>query len=424
MRPVTGGAADGRMRAEREYADEPPESTASASRGWLVSALFHLCLALLVFAGADAVRHVERDRLYTYEPSAGAARDARERLDALAAGLTAEADDKRAHWDNLVSQALMAGDIAAARGLMLSARAMLDAEGSAAIARAARDDDDDAELESAALSVLTPGARARYQAMVPLLARRSGADTQRAARPLAILGDGREFEAHAVAALAREDAPMLALTISGLGAALRTQMRPEALAGASLVRAGLNGGRLQPGFNADLETLARRALPRERFAQEAASGAARGERDTVALYDSAFRASVDPQALVALEDAFARIGALAGPVGAETALALIAHARALEDIARLNLLLVASPDRAAAMARFRAPDGAVPAAARGWLRWTQPLLISASIAAAAFATLAALSAWAFLSLVWRGLAAISLIEPRQRFRRGLVRSLE
>ncbi|MGE3142975.1 MAG: hypothetical protein AB7L65_06610, partial [Hyphomonadaceae bacterium] len=168
--------------------------------GLWAAALFHVCLAILPLAAAYAAYLVSHERLYTYHPSPAAARAARAGLERLAAGFIEPGEDRRLAWDNLIVGELMSNDIHAARGFLLSARTMLRGADAGQLTRALGGDRRDADLEAAALALLTPSTRARYLATVPLLSRSEGLTKRRPLSP-PLVGDATDLAADAEADL-------------------------------------------------------------------------------------------------------------------------------------------------------------------------------------------------------------------------------
>ncbi|MEJ0059514.1 MAG: hypothetical protein WDM79_08070 [Terricaulis sp.] len=174
---------------------------AGPSRGWRpeahrrapVAALgvwgaffFNICLALLPAATAAGFFIVARDHLYTYDRTDASARTVRAKVESIAGELILLDFDRQRQWDDLVAMELIDGDISAARGFLLSARAMLPPRDANELNRNLRAGADDAEIELAALNLLTPGTRARYEATVPLLSRPLGQRVRAAARDAAL----------------------------------------------------------------------------------------------------------------------------------------------------------------------------------------------------------------------------------------------
>ena len=158
--------------------------------------VFNLCCVALPIAATAAFFVIERDNLYAYELSPSGQRAVSARVERLASEMIHLDFDRLNQWDDLVAMELMNGDIAAARGYLLSARNMLPAREANLVSRRVRANSADADIEAAALELLTPGTRARYESTVPLLGRRaaSGALAPRPQAPPPALGDQRDFE--------------------------------------------------------------------------------------------------------------------------------------------------------------------------------------------------------------------------------------
>src|SRR5262245_11670835 len=115
-----------------DWPDEEPKRRGPL--GLWGAALFNICALVLPLAGAYAVHVVERDRLYTYDATPGARRAARASLEHLAERLVQPGEDRREQWDSRVAIELMEDDIPAARGMLVSARAMLPGEDAGRVA--------------------------------------------------------------------------------------------------------------------------------------------------------------------------------------------------------------------------------------------------------------------------------------------------
>src|SRR5690606_30576670 len=143
---------------------------------------------------------IARDQLFAYEYSEAGARAISARVEKLNASLIQVDFDRQRQWDNMVAMELMANDPAAARGFLLSGAEMLPPRSAAVLRRAAADGAGDAAIEVAALQLLLPGTRERYQANVQLLSLRPSASPTAAATS-ETLGDPRDFELMARALL-------------------------------------------------------------------------------------------------------------------------------------------------------------------------------------------------------------------------------
>src|SRR5262249_50040721 len=131
----------------------------------------------------------------------------------------------------------------------------------------------DADIELAALDLLTPGARARYETNVPLLSRRtaSGVSTTRPVTPPESLGDARDFELMASSMLADSDSDPLHFTITGLGLGLGGALTPRMQAGASALLAASRDSNFDGAFAQEITAKIGAAAPQDQFRAEALS---------------------------------------------------------------------------------------------------------------------------------------------------------
>lgn len=386
----------------------PDEPVRRGPLGLWASALFNICVFVLPLAGAYAAMIVERDRLYTYAPTEGAARASRQELGRLAAALPG-APDRRERWDDYVASALMEGDLQAARGFVLSARAMLPGSAAGGIAGSG-----DAEVESAALALLTPGTRARYESHVPLLARRATSETTRVApRPFIMTGDAADFEAAALRDLEDPDSDHLAFVLMGLGVVIAAQNPPDALAGASILQAGLSSsGALPIELRTALGAYAEEALPRTRYRNEVArraiAGAPAEERGS--MLQDAFRAGLNPQALATFQALLAEIGAIGDAATPQGALTLLRHARSVEDLRRVRLLAETNAERAIAIARYAPPEMDLARAGRGQLRFTNEFAAPLAVTVLCFVLMCFAAIMVTAQAVGRALEGVNIIQ--------------
>src|SRR5262245_17619427 len=134
--------------------------------GWLAPMAFNICLLLLPLSVAAAMIVIARDHLYAYEFSDRSARQIANRVAKLNGELIQVDFDRQNQWNNLVDLELRSNDMVAARGFLLSGAGMLPRRAANILGRS---DTSDAELEMAALQLLTPSTRARYVSSGPLL---------------------------------------------------------------------------------------------------------------------------------------------------------------------------------------------------------------------------------------------------------------
>jgi hypothetical protein len=152
-----------------------------------------------------------------------------ERVEELNAELIQLDFDRTRQWDDLIAMELQSGDIAAARGFLLSGREMLPNSEAAVLRRAP----DDAARELAALEMLTPGTRARYEERVPLLSRRADSAETTAARVLPnFVGDAADFELMARALITEPSTDAQQFVLTGLSLGLGGEVSAETSAGA------------------------------------------------------------------------------------------------------------------------------------------------------------------------------------------------
>lgn len=368
----------------------------------MLSALvFNLCLLLLPAAGASAFFVVGRDQLYAYELSPAGQQAVRHRVERLAGDLIQLDFDRHQQWDDLVAMQLMNHDVAAARGFLLSARRMLPPQDANQLDHRVRADAPDAEIELAALDLLTPGTRARYEAIVPLLARRSASGAGDRLEPgrVSVLGDQRDFEMLAQAMLQQPDSDPVHLLLTGLGLGLGGDFTPRMADGASALIVASRRQDYPSALGEEIRALAGAAISAERFRTEAvrlANGADAGAYPNSA---AAFRAAIAPDRLAAVKSVLDQIGVMSNATSNAGASVLLTHARNLRDIPRLRLVAQAAGDRAIAVAKGVTRDGALAVAARGELTFSRDLTMFMGAAGLA---LAALFVFAGLAIMHMG----------------------
>jgi hypothetical protein len=374
---------------------------------WSAS-LFNLCLFALPLAGAIALILIVRDDLYTYPLTQGSARAARAHIERISADLIQLDFDRRGQWDDLIAMELMDRDISAARGFLLSGRTMLAGRDGRAIDRAAHDDGD-AAIELAALDLVTPGTRARYESSVPLLSRYSDA-ARRAGQNGSpeTLGDARDFELLAETALGDPSDDMSRLTLTGLSLGLGETLSPRQRAGAIVLVDAMRRADFSPDMFEAVNELLAGVLPPARFRTEAQSRAASQNESggrSVAAYPTsapAFRAAFNRAAWAPLRDTLEDAGAMSEATSPMGAALMLSHAQTLRDVPRLRLVAEAGRDRAVAAAKRAPRDGRLADAAPGQLRLTQPLIMAFAIAGLACFGLA----WCLITLAWISIAPL------------------
>lgn len=353
---------------------------------WIALA-FNLCLFLLPMAAAAAVMIIGRDQLFAYEYSEAGARSISARVEKLNASLIQVDFDRQRQWDNMVAMELMANDPSAARGFLLSGVEMLPPRSAAILRRAAAEGAGDAAIEVAALQLLLPGTRERYQANVQLLSLRPNTATP-TSDSSETLGDPRDFELMARALLAEPETDPLQFVLTGFSLGLGGDMSSRMDDGAVALLAATRREEFQPSLADELRTLVAEAMPIATFrtaAQVAAEeGGAAGDFDNASV---AFAASVNPQAAARARAALAEIGDISAATSPAAAATMLTHASAISDFPRLRLLAQTAGDRAAAAAKRLPRDGRLLLAARGELGFNRDLILATAAMGIALAGL-------------------------------------
>lgn len=349
------------------------------ANGILSAFVFNLCLLVAPVAAAIAFMIIARDGLYEYDASSAGGRAIAARVERLNGELIQLDFDRQRQWDDLVAMELMAEDVHAARGFLLSVRGMLPARATSQL-RLARDAAD-ADIERAALSLLTPGTRARYEAIVPLLSRRAATAAVDPGRSAAPPADPRDFELMARALLQEPETNTLQFVLTGLRLGLAGPLPDRAAKGAAALLEASRRDDYSLGLETDMADLISAVAPVDAF--QAAATQSRGDPGAFDNAAAAFRASLDQRALRRALGALDQIGVMSEAASHEGAVALLTHAAGLGDLPKLRVVAQAAGDRAAAAAKRLQRDGRLLAAARGQLTMTRDL--AAAIAAAVLA---------------------------------------
>ncbi len=351
-----------------------------AHHGWrrrfagVLSALaFNLCLVLLALAAAVALLVVSRDHLYAYEYSESGARRIAQRVANLNGELIQLDFDRQNQWDALVALELRGNDFHAARGFLLSGAGMLRSRAGSVLTQ---EDASDSEIEAAALELLTPSTRERYEA--------AAAQQAAVAPDTAPLGAPDDFVLLSRALLDDAESDPLQLLLTGYSLGLAGDLSPRMHAG---VRALLDASRRDDYPDAvagEVSRLLRDSAPPEAFRQavQAQDGALNYERAA-----AAFRQVLAPAKAQDVRTMLDQIGAISEVTSRTTAALLLTHAASLRDLPRLQLLAQAAGDRVTAAAKRLPRDGRLIDAARGQLTMNQDLIAALTTAAAALAGL-------------------------------------
>lgn len=356
----------------------------------LIALAFNLCLVLLPVSGAFALLIVARDHLYDYEYSEANAPAIRARVERLNGDLIQIDFDRLRQWDDLVALELMGDDVEAARGFLLSGGGMLPDR----MANLLNRSQNDAEREAAALELLSPGTRSRYESIVPLLSRRSASGTpeQRAREPVN-LGDAQNFELMARALLTEPETDRLQFILTGIGLGLAGEPDGRLMQGAAAVLVASRRPDYPVGLQEDIATTLNAAVPIDEFRTAALASADGEAAGAYANAAAAFSAAVDRSAMDRARAMLHEIGAMSQAISISAAADLMMHASSARDLPRLRLLAQSAGDRAAAAAKRLPRDGRLLAAARGDLTMNRDLMIALGVALLALLGLIALVAF-------------------------------
>jgi hypothetical protein len=357
----------------------------------LIALAFNMCMFVLPVSGAIALLVIGRDQLYAYELSDAGARAMRTRIERLNGDLIQLDFDRLRQWDDLVALELMGDDVVAARGFLLSGGGMLPDR----MANLLNRSQNDAEREAAALELLSPGTRARYEATVPLLSRRaaSGAAAPRPPGSEVTLGDAQDFELMARSLLTEPETDTLQFVLTGFSLGLAGEPDGRMMQGAAAVLLASRRPDYPVGLQADIAEVLNAAVPIDDF-RSAALASAEGEAaGNYANAAAAFRAAVKPAAMDRARDLLHAIGAMAQATSPSSAADLLMHAGSARDLPRLRLLAQAAGERAAAAAKRLPRDGRLLAAARGDLTMNRDLAIALAVTVLALLGLIAIVAF-------------------------------
>ncbi|MEZ5970182.1 MAG: hypothetical protein R3C31_00050 [Hyphomonadaceae bacterium] len=333
---------------------------------------------LLPLAAAAAVYIVGRDQLYAYEYSESGARSIIDRVERLNASLIQVDFDRQRQWDNMVAMELMTNDPSAARGFLLSGATMLPARSAQILRRAAAEGAGDAAIEVAALQLLLPGTRERYQANVRLLSLRPNGAAPAATQET--LADPRDFELMARSLLSEPETDPLQFVLTGFSLGLAGDMSARMNDGAVVLLAATRREEFPEPLLDELRALLSQAMPIPTFqaaARVSAEGHGQpGDFDNASV---AFAASVNQTAAARVRALLGQIGDISAATSPLAAQTLLTHAQATGDFTRLRLLALTAGDRAAAAAKRLPRDGRLLMAARGELTFNRNLTIAVAV---------------------------------------------
>ncbi len=345
--------------------------------GALSALAFNICLLLLPLAGAAALIVIARDNLYAYEFSDEAARAVAQRVARLNGELIQVDFDRQNQWDSLVDMELRANDMHAARGFLLSGAGMLPRRAAQVLNQT---DANDAELEIAALQLLTPSTRARYQDAGPLLSQRDATT----ATPAPAAASPEDFELLARALLAEPETDTLQFVLTGFSLGLAGDLSPDMALGIEALRDASRREDFPQGLSGEIHALFETALPLTVFRDAARARAPNtAGAGAYANASAAFSEVATPERAARARAFLDQLGGISRATSRAGAAALLTHATTLRDLPRLSLLANAAGDRAVAAAKRLPRDGRLVGAARGQLTVTQDLMATLVLAGAA-----------------------------------------
>lgn len=352
--------------------------------GALSAFVFNLCLLALPLAAAAALLVIARDHLYAYEYSSEGARAIALRVARLNGELIQVDIDRQSQWESLIDLELRSGDHDAARGFLLSGAGILPRRPADVLRQA---DATDAELEMAALQLLTPSTRARYLQAGPLLSQLD----RRADLPAVVIGAEHDFEMLARAMLREPDADPLQFILTGYGLGLAGDLSPSMTRGAAVLLDASRREYYPASLAAEIDALLASSVDMAAFREAARDGgrnaAAAG---AYAASSEAFRRAVNGDHAMRVRALLDQLGAVSDATSRAGAAALLTHAGSLRDMPRLILLARAAGDRVVAAAKRLPRDGRLLDAARGQLTMTQDLLAALVVAGMALFGLVAI----------------------------------
>jgi hypothetical protein len=350
------------------------------AKGSVIAALvFNASLLMLPFSGAALLRSATAGDLIDYSPTPATIKRTKDAIANEAGRFAAAggADTRRERWNNLIAREMGEGDIAAARGVALNAYALLGGSDAAKVRRSVRTGDDQGLLE-AALPMIEPSfARQRFRAIIARRDENTAFD---------VLGDPRETAATAQRWLSGEPVDLFLFTLGGVTLPAPDAPLDDVRLGASVVKVAKNNAYLRPAFTQMIEAKLAAATPIDRLRAELANTFQNPDAvvDEGAAAALAFRRARDPAAYAALAEDLRHIGAVARAASPPGAAELLGNASNARDLRRLELLAVATGERAVAVGK-RSPQGLVLKSAKGAIHWTDQLvrdLLSVALALA------------------------------------------
>jgi hypothetical protein len=364
------------MRARRS-----PSQTASRGRPRLrldlrdlLSALaFNLALVGLAVGGARLAQTVIDQQVYGYVATPSAMMATRRGLEAAIGRLGPAGQEAGARWNALVAAQVQEGDLAAARGVILAAPAALPGDDAQTLRDVLPNNATDAAIIAAAAAFLDPGVRNAYRD----LAAGAGGQNSGQSGAVFVLGDAGDLARDAALFAADANADPTDLALSAIGPALPAS--PQAVRGATVVRAALRTERLSPQLKAALRAAVEDATPSPTLRGALGPAFAAPPSEQATQVGAAFNRVLLERPYLALHAGLAEVGALSDTAGPATTALLLRHAQSLDDMAKLDLIARSGGDRAVAAAKLLAPGKPLLSTARRTLTWSQRLIVDVAI---------------------------------------------
>lgn len=334
--------------------------------GALTGLVFNVSLIALPFMGAALYQTISSGNLIDYAPTPATRASTLRALNAEAARFTRPGEDRRMTWNNLIARELGEGDIAAARGFVLSAPAILRGSDAAQIQRLLPPNGGPRDYLAAAIPLIEPSyTRQRFRSVIG-----TGENAS-----FDVLGDAQETAAIAQRWRNGEAVDYVLFTLGGATLGAPGSKPDDVRLGASVLKIAKNGARLSPEYASRLDAEVAAAVPPDRLRSELDSVFQNSDAivDGGAAAALAFVRAREPEAWSRLSDDLRQIGAMARATSPSGAAQLLTHARTSRDLERLRLLADATGERAVAVAK-RTPDRLILKSARGAIRWTDGLI--------------------------------------------------
>jgi hypothetical protein len=353
---------------------------------------FNAAICLTPFIAARAISTAYGDKKPAFEATPEAITATLQAMDARFTKLSTDGDGApRDVWSSMVREEVEANNMTSARGLLLSAPAMLDgADGAALKARVAVADDSGEEaVIAAAVAYLPEDLQDEYErrsasplamfsnsasgapAEAPAPQEPPAANDEDAPARFSILGDLRDLSLQAAGWARRDRIDEFAFTLAGVGLILADT---EAREGASIALSARRSQTLDPEFQAFLERKLFEAVPPAELKKvlEAEFQSDYGYGTTgPAVVESVFKSSVDRVALESVLADLRILREIANDTSAQAAVAIISKVKDGSDLRRAQLVARAGGDRAVALARY---DGDhLLDTARTTITWTNAL---------------------------------------------------